>query len=141
MVERFAACPEHLHVRVPAGPTDVVVQQLEAETDEIWSFVEKKANKQWIWIALDVTTRQVIAFHVGDRSRESAVQLWGQVPEVYRQQAIFHTDLYEVYKGIIPAEQHRAITNRARKTNHVERFNNTLRQRVSRLVRSTLSFS
>jgi IS1 transposase len=29
----------------------------------------------------------------------------------------------------------------ARKTNHVERFNYTLRQRVSRLVRATLSFS
>jgi insertion element IS1 protein InsB len=29
----------------------------------------------------------------------------------------------------------------ARKTNHFERFNNTLRQRVSRLVREALSFS
>jgi IS1 transposase len=29
----------------------------------------------------------------------------------------------------------------ARKTNHLERFNNTLRQRVSRLVRTTLAFS
>ena len=29
----------------------------------------------------------------------------------------------------------------ARKTNHVERFNYTLRQRVSRLVHATLSFS
>jgi hypothetical protein len=29
----------------------------------------------------------------------------------------------------------------ARKTNHLERFNNTLRQRVSRLVRNTLAFS
>jgi len=26
-------------------------------------------------------------------------------------------------------------------TNHIERFNNTVRQRVSRLVRKTLSFS
>jgi len=26
-------------------------------------------------------------------------------------------------------------------TNHIERFNNTLRQRISRLVRQTLSFS
>jgi insertion element IS1 protein InsB len=60
---------------------------------------------------------------------------------VYRQQAVFHTDLYEVYQGIIPAGQHKAITKKARKTNHVERFNNTLRQRVSRLVRDTLSFS
>jgi insertion element IS1 protein InsB len=46
-----------------------------------------------------------------------------------------------VYKGVIPAERHRAITKKARKTNHVERFNNMLRQRVSRLVRDTLSFS
>ena len=29
----------------------------------------------------------------------------------------------------------------ARKTNHIKRFNNTLRQRVSRLVRETLSFA
>jgi IS1 family transposase len=29
----------------------------------------------------------------------------------------------------------------ARTTNHIERFNNTLRQPVSRLVRETLSFS
>lgn len=46
-----------------------------------------------------------------------------------------------MYKGVIPAERHRAITKKARKTNHVGRFNNTLRQRVSRLVRDTLSFS
>jgi len=38
-------------------------------------------------------------------------------------------------QGVIPAEQHRAITKKARKTNHIERFNNTLRQRVARLVR------
>jgi insertion element IS1 protein InsB len=60
---------------------------------------------------------------------------------VYRDQATFHTDQYDVYQGVIPAEQYRAITKKARKTNHIERFNNTLRQRVSRLVRETLSFS
>jgi insertion element IS1 protein InsB len=46
-----------------------------------------------------------------------------------------------VYEGVIPAAQHKAISKLARKTNHIERFNNTLRQRVSRLVRETLSFS
>jgi insertion element IS1 protein InsB len=46
-----------------------------------------------------------------------------------------------VYKGVIPAAQHRAISKLARKTNPIERFNNTLRQRVSRLVREALSFS
>jgi IS1 family transposase len=42
---------------------------------------------------------------------------------------------------VIPAAQHNAISKLARKTNHIERFNNTLRQRVSRLVRDALSFS
>ena len=55
--------------------------------------------------------------------------------------AKFPTDQYAVYKGVIPAERHKAITKHARKTNHIERFNNTLRQRLARLVRATLSFS
>jgi IS1 family transposase len=46
-----------------------------------------------------------------------------------------------VYNGVIPAERHKAISKKARKTNHLERFNNTLRQRMSRLVRESLSFS
>jgi insertion element IS1 protein InsB len=141
MVECFAACPDHLHVQSPAVPRAVMISRLEAEADEMWSFVQKKANKQWIWIAMDATTRQIIAFHVGDRSRTSGQALWTNIPPVYREQATFHTDQYDVYKGIIPAEQHRAITKKARKTNHIERFNNTLRQRVARLVRETLSFS
>jgi insertion element IS1 protein InsB len=141
MVECFTACPDDLHVQPPARPAAVLLSRLEAEADEMWSFVQKKANKQWIWIAMDAITRQIIAFHVGDRSRDSGKALWANLPLVYREQATFHTDQYEVYKGVIPAEQHRAITKKARKTNHIERFNNTLRQRVSRLVRETLSFS
>jgi insertion element IS1 protein InsB len=42
---------------------------------------------------------------------------------------------------VIPAAQHRAITKQARTTTPSERFKNTLRQRVSRLVRDTWSFS
>jgi len=141
MVECFTACPEDLHIQLPARPAAVVMSRLEAEADEMWSFVQKKANKPWMWIAMDAKTRQIIAFHVRDRRGESGKALWANMPIVYREQAMFHTDQYDVYKGVIPAEQHRAITKKARKTNHIERFNNTLRQRVSRLVRETLSFS
>jgi insertion element IS1 protein InsB len=56
-------------------------------------------------------------------------------------QAIFYTDQYAVYPGILPPARQRAISKPARKTNHVERFNGPLRQRVSRLGRSTWSFS
>jgi hypothetical protein len=68
MVARFAAAPDHLCVQPPAGTQAVILQRLEAEVDELWSFVGKTANRQWIWIAMDATTRQVTAFHVGDRS-------------------------------------------------------------------------
>jgi insertion element IS1 protein InsB len=89
MVVRFAACPDDLHVQLPVRPTAVVIRQLAAEADELWSIVTKKANKHWLWIAMDATTRQVIAFHVGDRSRASGEQLWAKIPAVYQQQATF----------------------------------------------------
>jgi insertion element IS1 protein InsB len=41
----------------------------------------------------------------------------------------------------MPPAPHTATTKNARKTNHVERLNSTLRQRLSRLGRGTLSCS
>jgi insertion element IS1 protein InsB len=141
MVERFQVALEHLYIEPPSGTRTVIVRRLEAEMGELWSFVGKKENRHWIWIAMDATTRQVITFHVGDRSGQSAEALWEKIPAVYQEHALFYTDHYAVYTGLIPSAQHRAIFQLARKTNHVERFNCTLRQRVSRLVRATLSFS
>jgi insertion element IS1 protein InsB len=106
MVECFTACPDHLHAQLPARPAEVLISRLEAEADEMWSFVQKKANKQWIWMAMDATTRQVIAFHVGDRSRTSGKELWANIPTVYREQAMFHTDQYEVYSGRAASRHH-----------------------------------
>jgi insertion element IS1 protein InsB len=90
---------------------------------------------------MDAQSRQVLALHVGDRSRRSAKRLWAKIPATYRQHATFYTDQYVVYTGGIPAAQPRAISKVARQTNHLERCNNTLRQRVSHLVREALSFS
>ena len=119
----------------------MIIRRLEAEADELCSFVGKKSNKQWLWLAMDAHTRQVIAFHVGDRCKCSARKLWKKIPAVYRQHATFYTDGYASYQGVIPSAQHHVVTKESRKTNHVERLNGTLRQRISRLVRATLSFS
>jgi hypothetical protein len=67
--------------------------------------------------------------------------LWAKIPQAYRQHATFDTDRSVVYEGVMPVAQHRAISKLARQTHHLERFNNTLRQHVSRLVREALSFS
>ena len=45
------------------------------------------------------------------------------------------------YQEVIPEEQHEAVGKESGQTAHVERWNNTLRQRLSRFVRKSLSFS
>lgn len=141
MGDRFDAAPDHLYVEQTAGRQAVILHRLEAKVDELWSFGGEKANRQWIWIAIDVNARQVITCHVGDRSRQNAEQLWQNIPAVYRAQAAFYADLYEAHKGVVSPAQHHAISKQVRQTNHIERFNCTLRQRVSRPVRATPPFS
>jgi insertion element IS1 protein InsB len=46
-----------------------------------------------------------------------------------------------VYQAMIPEEQHTAVGKGTGETAHVERWNNTLRQRPAHFVRKTLSFS
>ena len=46
-----------------------------------------------------------------------------------------------MYQGVIATAQHHPIGKLAGKTKPIERFNHTLRQRVSRWVRSAWSFS
>ncbi len=92
----FEALPDHLYVQPITCNQSLMIQCLEAEADEIASFVQKKANKQWVWIAMDAKTHQVIVFHTGDHSRKSAKQLWAKIPAVYRQHATFYTDQYIV---------------------------------------------
>ena len=42
------------------------------QCDEMWSFVGHQGNKQWVWLALDLRTREIVGVYVGDRSREGA---------------------------------------------------------------------
>ena len=83
----------------------------------------------------------MIGVFIGARNEESARQLWESLPPVYRQCAVAYTDFWAAYASVFPSNRHQAVGKETGKTNHVERFNNTLRQRVSRLVRKTLSFS
>ena len=137
IVSIYKELPDDLNIQVKPR-SNVVLFGLESEMDEMWSFVGKKKNKQWIWLAIDPNTKQIIGFYVGDRSKESAKKLFHSLPEEYKEYAHFYTDDYESYKGVIPENRH---TISKGYTNHIERFNCTLRQRVSRLVRKALSFS
>jgi insertion element IS1 protein InsB len=138
ITSEYEQLPDDLNFRTNVETDELIIWSLESEVDEMWSFVGSKENKQWIWIAMDAKSRQIIAFHVGDRSKESAKKLWNSIPEYYRKKAVFYTDDWGSYKGVIPTERHRVVKG---KGNHIERFNRTMRQRISRLVRKALSFS
>jgi IS1 family transposase len=111
------------------------------QMDELWSFVDNKGNKQWVWVAINADTREIIGCPIGERSRVSAMALWQSIPAVYRQGAQVYTDYWEASVNVIPSKRHAAVGKDSGLTNYIERLNNTLRQRISRLVRKTLSFS
>jgi insertion element IS1 protein InsB len=108
------------------------------ELDELHTFVSHKRNAVWVWIALCRTTRQVLAYHLGDRRDTDARRLYERLPESTRHQAQFYSDRLAAYAQVLPKDRHHC---RGKVTNHVERFNLTLRQRVAPLVRRTLSFA
>lgn len=91
-------------------------------------------------MALCRQTRQVVACVIGDRSAATCRKLWAKIPAAFRAAHCF-SDFWEAYQKVIPSEQHSAVGKESGATAHVERWNNTLRQRLGRFVRKTLSFS
>ena len=85
-------------------------------------------------------TRQIVAYVIGDHSAKTCARLWAKLPEAYKACHSF-SDFWEAYAKVFPKETHRCLGKEAGETNHMERWNCTLRQRLARYVRSTLSFS
>jgi hypothetical protein len=78
-------------------------KRLTVECDEAWSFVGNQGHKQWIWLAMNRETREIVGVHVGDspkvtlreRSRDGARALWRSLPPIYRQCAVCYSDFWE----------------------------------------------
>jgi IS1 family transposase len=109
------------------------------EADELWSFVGAKDCPVWLWLAVERRSGLVVGFHLGERTQESALGLWLSIPKSLRQKALVFTDDLAAYAAVFEPGQHQAEGKQ--QTTKIERLNNTLRQRCSRLVRKTLSFS
>ena len=105
----------------------------------MFTFVQVKAQQRRIWIVQCRRTRQLLAFFIGDGSAQSCRRLWRKLPTAY-QRCVSYSDFWRAY-SCLPAATHQQVGKETGQTAHIERLNNTLRQRLSRLVRKTLSFS
>jgi insertion element IS1 protein InsB len=81
--KKVAQLPSLSTTLVAPNPEDTAFTTLEPY--RLWSFVLKKANQVWVWIALCRKTRQVVAYAVGDRSKQTCQRLWEAIPQGYRQ--------------------------------------------------------
>jgi insertion element IS1 protein InsB len=94
--------------------------KLKVQMDELWSFVENKGNKKWVWLTTDASTREIIGGHIGDRSRNSAIALWQSIPGMYRQCAKVYTDYWEAYVDVIPSKRHVAVGKESSLTSYIK---------------------
>ncbi len=39
------------------------------QCDQLWSLVDNKGNKQWVWLALDADTREIVSVYIGARDQ------------------------------------------------------------------------
>jgi len=85
--------------------------RLTIQCDELWSFVDNKKNKQWVWLALDAVTREIVGVYIGARDEESAQGLWDSLPPVYRQCAIAYTDFWAAYPSYVTLSKEKTNWN------------------------------
>ena len=89
--------PYYVKAQSDQTPRKLVVSKtskgrLTIEGDELWSFAMTKKNPQWVGLAIDRKTREIVGVAIGARSSQTARSLWNSLPGVYRQGAVSYTD-------------------------------------------------
>ena len=111
------------------------------EVDELRTYVGRKKKKRWVVIAKSRKTGRVIDMQSrklsgGTRSKKTLKRVIKKLLAL-NPEAIY-TDGLNLYRYIIPLTVHKDTKYG---TNHVERFNLSLRTHISRLNRKTICYS
>ena len=102
----------------------------------MWSFVGTKGTARWLWHAVDHHTGRVLAYVVGTRKDATFLKLWALLTPFGITR--YYTDKAGVYRRYLPPGQH---TGGKLSRQKIARKHLTLRTRLKRLARKTLSFS
>lgn len=122
-------------------PTQTIVQlaqwqEVEAEVDEMWSFVQSKGQQRWLWHAIDHDTGEVLAYVLSDHKDSAFVQLKALLEPFGITQ--FYSDDWGAYQRLLHPAFH---TVGKANTQTIERKHLSLRTRIKRLARKTICFS
>ena len=79
--------------------------------DEMWSFVRKKENEIWIWLALEVNSRKILSYAVGDRSVYTFKKLWDRIDDKIKRCNISHRSLGRLQSNPLQAKNHKKRWN------------------------------
>lgn len=112
--------------------------------DEMHSFVKSKLTVIWIWLAMDIETRRIVAVHFGGREEKDARAFIAQIPKSYLKNAVIDTDGLAAYEKPLfegRYNHNQWIGKGHGMTNYIERFNGTLRRKCARLTRKSYCFS
>lgn len=88
MEKIYEELPDDLNAIVHSDNAELTV--ITTQIDEMWSYVGNKQNQQWLWMVIDVKSRQILAFHIGDRSKSSGEMLMKKLPEELKKSHFLH---------------------------------------------------
>lgn len=111
-------------------------EDVEAEVDEMWSFVGSKKQQRWLWHAIDHQTGEIFAYVLASHEDEAFMTLKDLLEPFGITQ--FYTDGWGAYERLLNTGEH---TVGKRNTQKIERKHLTLRTRIKRLARRTICFS
>jgi insertion element IS1 protein InsB len=128
--------PAQVEVEIWRADELEVRRGLSSELDEMWSFVQAKANPRWLWHAIDHHTGKVLAYVFGRRKDAVFLKLQ-QLLEPFGITK-FYTDGWGAYERHIDTKKHHVGKENTQK---IESKHINLRTRIKRLVRRTICFS
>jgi insertion element IS1 protein InsB len=114
----------------------IITQHKFFEVDELRTYVKSKTSLQWVVLAYEQQSKQVVAINIGSRTNKTLRQVLQTV--VNAKPIKIYTDGLSNYKYLLPPTLHSV---KQFGTNRIERVNLNLRTHLKRLGRRTICFS
>lgn len=118
-------------IRIPAIKTNQ-----KYELDELRTYIGNKENVIWVIYAINTQTKIPTSLKIGRRNKKNLKIVTDSL--LLSNAKKIYTDKLPMYKTLIDTKIH---STKHRATNHIERYNLTLRTHLKRLNRKTLCFS